>query len=178
MLVGGRSSSMLLVVSQLAQMRTPPAAELDNMIQFRLWSGSLQGLSGTCGTVPNSPAVSVIISFKTCQGLECQHVALTPTEIIELLCSPFILEPISHSNLILLGKQPTYFSQKLEIGNSKPGWSQVTFLNMETSTSQFLDKGGRWHFAVVSQVNVGNSYCRREASSIIFDLHWQWKDIL
>ena len=40
-----------------------PAVELDNMIQ----SGLLQAGSRTQGIAPNSPAVLVIFSFKTCQ---------------------------------------------------------------------------------------------------------------
>ena len=50
-----------------------PAAELDNVIQFRLQSGLLSEVSTTCNTAPNSPAVQVIVSFKTCQGLEHLH---------------------------------------------------------------------------------------------------------
>ena len=37
-----------------------------------------QGLPGTCGTAPNILAVSVIVSYKTRQVLECYHIASTP----------------------------------------------------------------------------------------------------
>ena len=47
-----------------------PAVELENAIQFRLWSGPLLGLLGTCSTAPNTLIV-LVISFKTRQGLEC-----------------------------------------------------------------------------------------------------------
>ena len=62
-----------------------PAAELENVIQFRLQYGPLYRVSGTYGTAPNSPAVLVIASFKTCQGLECQHVPSTLIETMGLL---------------------------------------------------------------------------------------------
>ena len=49
--------------------------KLSNVTQHftasRVRSGTLQGMSGTCGTAPNSPAFSAIILFKTGQGLEC-----------------------------------------------------------------------------------------------------------
>ena len=59
---------------------TLPTVELDNAIWFRLWQDPLQGVSGTCDTVPNTPTISIIVSFKIHQGLECQHVALTLTQ--------------------------------------------------------------------------------------------------
>lgn len=48
-----------------------PTVELDNAIRFRLLSGSPQGMLETRGTAQNSPAISFIVSFKTCHGLEC-----------------------------------------------------------------------------------------------------------
>ena len=36
------------------------------------------GCQGSCGTVTNGPAGSVV-SFNIDQGLKCYHVALTPT---------------------------------------------------------------------------------------------------
>ena len=45
--------------------------DLDNAIWFRLQSGPIHGLSETCDTAPIGPAVSVIVSLKTHQGLEC-----------------------------------------------------------------------------------------------------------
>ena len=82
-----------------------PALELDNTRWFRLQSGPLQRVSGTCGTAPNSPAVSVIVSFKTLQGFKCQHVVLTLTLTMGLLCSSFILEPVSHGSHISMKKE-------------------------------------------------------------------------
>ena len=51
-----------------------------------------------------------------------------------------------------------------KINNLERGWSQVTFLNMETPANQFQDEGEIpdmiRRFAVISQVKVGNFYCR------------------
>ena len=45
-----------------------PAFELDNAIRSRLPFGPLLGVSETCSTAPNSPAVLVNVSFKTYQA--------------------------------------------------------------------------------------------------------------
>ena len=103
-----------------------PAVELENAIQFRIWSGPLQGVSRTCETAANTPAVSVIVFFKTRQGLECQHVASMLTYTIGLLYPSFVLEPISDSNHIVRKKAELLFS-KFKIGNQEQGWSQVFF---------------------------------------------------
>ena len=47
-----------------------PAVVFDKVIRFRLQSSPLYGVSGTYCTAPNSSTVSVIVSFKTPQGLK------------------------------------------------------------------------------------------------------------
>ena len=82
-------------------------------------------MSGTCG-IANSPAPSVIVSFKTRHWRK-------PWD------SSFVLEPISNGNHIIRKKVYLLFS-KFKIGNWERGWSQVRFVNTETPSNQFETK--------------------------------------
>ena len=53
-----------------------------------------------------------------------------------LLCSSFVLEPISHNNHIVRKKAQLLFS-KFKVSNWERGCSQVTFLNTENPANQF-----------------------------------------
>ena len=57
-----------------------------------MWSsfGPFPGCQGSCGTVPNGPASSVV-SFNICWGLKCYHVVSTPNLTMWLLSSHCIL---------------------------------------------------------------------------------------
>ena len=64
----GQSSPMSMVVSKLTYVRNPP--QLSSITRSGVDFRSIRVCQGL-GTALNSPAVLVIIFFKTCQGLEC-----------------------------------------------------------------------------------------------------------
>ena len=92
-----------------------------------------------------------------------------------LLCC-FILEPIDHNNHIIRIKACLLFA-KFKIGNWEQGWSQVSFLNMETHAIQFYDKGGIANVIchIKSAIFIAKMFHTIVKTSwIIFDLHQQF----
>ena len=110
MLLSGRCSPTLLVVSQLAQVHTPPQV---------IW-------------ITQSDLDFGLALFRRCQGYSSKQSILN----YGIIMLSIHTGTISHSNYIITTKAYLLFSE-FKIDNWERGWSQVTFLNMETPTNQF-----------------------------------------
>ena len=123
-----------------------PTVELDTAIWFRLWSGPLQGVSGTCGTTPNSPdTCHCFLQNKSGYGvLACRPDTNLNYEITML----FSCTGINKS-------QQSYYQEK-----SLPTFLKLQSRQMGTRlvSCQIFEYQKPHHFIVISQVNASNFY--------------------